>query len=81
MYYWKLMYGEGFKAGDRYEDLAPTYSVNILDFKYFPFAKYHTRFSINEEEFHLRLNDALSFHFFELPKVPAELIPEDNMQM
>lgn len=81
LYYWSKMYGEDFESGGKYEDLEQTFSVNILGFKYFDCAEYHSSFSIREDKRFERLTDKLSVHIFELPKVPKELISGDKKQM
>lgn len=81
LYYWCEMYGEDFESGGKYEDLNPTYSVNILGFSYLDCAEYHSSYSIREDKRYEKLTDKLSIHIFELPKVPKELISNDNKQM
>jgi predicted transposase/invertase (TIGR01784 family) len=78
LYYWSQLYGDGFESGNRYEELDQTYSINVLGFNYFKCKKYHSSFSIFEDERFERLTDKLSIHIFELPKVPGELIPGDH---
>ncbi|MBR4751487.1 MAG: Rpn family recombination-promoting nuclease/putative transposase [Thermoguttaceae bacterium] len=80
LYYWSQLYGDGFESGNRYEELDQTYSINVLGFNYFKCKKYHSSFSIFEDERFERLTDKLSIHIFELPKVPGELIPGDHTQ-
>ncbi|MBP3869653.1 MAG: Rpn family recombination-promoting nuclease/putative transposase [Faecalicoccus sp.] len=81
LYYWSKMYIKKLKSGEDYEDLHQTYSINILGFNFLEFEEYHSKYSIlNETRFH-KLTDKLSIHFFELPKVPDEMIPNDDRQM
>lgn len=81
LYYWSKMYIKKLKSGEDYEDLHQTYSINILGFNFLEFEEYHSKYSIlNETRFH-KLTDKLSIHFFELPKVPNEMIPNDDKQM
>ena len=80
LYYWSQLFGDGFESGNKYEELDQTYSINVLGFNYFSCKKYHSSFSIFEDERFERLTDKLSIHVFELPKVPAELTPDDHTQ-
>ena len=81
LYYCSRMYIDNIKTGEHYKNLNLTYSINILGFSFLEFPEYHSRYAIlNETTFH-KLTDKLSIHFFELPKIPDEMIPSDNKQM
>lgn len=80
LYYWAEMFTEGIKSGTKYEDMEPTYSVNILGFNFLNCKKYHSSYSVMENDRHERLSDKLSIHLFELPKVPNEFAEGDLKQ-
>jgi predicted transposase/invertase (TIGR01784 family) len=68
LFYWsKLFYGQ-LKAGQSFEWLKKTITINIIDFDYINLEPYHTVFQLLENEKDYRLSDLLEIHFIELPK-------------
>jgi predicted transposase/invertase (TIGR01784 family) len=68
LFYWsKLFYGQ-LKAGQSFEWLKKTITINIIDFDYINLEPYHTVFQLRENEKDYRLSDLLEIHFIELPK-------------
>ncbi|MBP5621136.1 MAG: PD-(D/E)XK nuclease family transposase, partial [Thermoguttaceae bacterium] len=61
----------------RDEKFEKTYQVSVLDFSYYQTDDYHSSFSFRKNDTFELLDDALSIHVFELPKVPDEPNPED----
>ena len=74
-------YVDSLKAGHDYEELPETYSVNVLDFNIYDCARYHTSFTLREDQEQFVFFDKLSIHILELPKVPKELVGDNNEQM
>ena len=72
LHYWSSLFGADIKAGDYYQDLETTYSVNVLGFEYFDSESCYSSFSILENKRYERFTDKLSIHVFELPKVSRE---------
>ncbi len=58
--------------------LPRTIVISIIDFKLFDCAEYYSEFKPLEVTRHDLLSDKMEFHFFELPKLPADF-HEDNM--
>ena len=81
LFYWCRAYGGDAESGDEYKDLPQTYSINVVDFNIFDCARYHTSFSVWEDEERIRFTDRLSIHVLELRKVPKSVITGDNQQM
>lgn len=81
LYYWSRMYIENIKSGEHYKNLTQTYSINILGFNFLEHPEYHSKYAVLNEARFQKLTDKLSIHFFELPKVPSELIPNDNKRI
>jgi tetrahydromethanopterin S-methyltransferase subunit G len=71
-------------AGMMYQELAPTITINIVNFRYLSSTKrYHTTFHVREDEEGFLLTDVLEVHFMELPKLmdqweKGEASPEEN---
>jgi tetrahydromethanopterin S-methyltransferase subunit G len=71
-------------AGMMYQELAPTITINIVNFRYLSSTKrYHTTFHVREDEEGFLLTDVLEVHFMELPKLmdqweKGEASPEAN---
>lgn len=64
----------GFKGGM----LPRTIVISIIDFILLECEEYHSFFQPLEVTRHTLLSDKMGFHFFELPKLPAD-VSEDNM--
>ena len=70
LYYWSSLYGEGFKKGESYNQLARTYSLIFTDFNWLCETKdFITSFSIlSQKPPHFPLSDHLNITVVELPK-------------
>jgi len=71
MFYWARMYGAALPAGQDYALLPKTIVVSILGFRQFSCTEVHSEFALLEVHRHELLSDKMSFHFFELPKMPG----------
>ena len=84
LYYWSKVYANQMTAGMMYQELAPTITINIVNFRYLLSTKrYHTTFHVREDEEGFLLTDVLEVHFMELPKLmdqweKGEASPEEN---
>ena len=58
--------------------LPRTIVISIIDFILLECEEYHSFFQPLEVTRHTLLSDKMGFHFFELPKLPAD-VSEDNM--
>ena len=70
MFYWSRMYSSSLPSGNNYALLPKTIVVSILGFKQFSGSEVHSEFAPLEVNRHELLSDKMSFHFFELPKMP-----------
>ena len=73
MFYWARDYSSALPAGEDYSALPGTIIVSILNFKQFECEEYHSFFQPLEVTRHTLLSNKMGFHFFELPKLPAEI--------
>lgn len=73
LYYWAKKYCEQITAGQDYDALKRTITINILNFKLFDTPAYKSSYFVMEETTHAILNDSLEVHFLELPKLPETL--------
>ena len=78
MFYWARDYSSALPAGGNYSALPRTIIISIIDFELFDCEEYHSFFQPLETTRHTLLSDKMGFHFFELPKLPAE-VDEDNL--
>ena len=79
MYYWAREYSSALPSGENYSQLPRTLVISIMDFRLFDCAEYHSFFQPLEVTRHTLLSDKMGFHFFELPKVPAEFDQKDEL--
>jgi predicted transposase/invertase (TIGR01784 family) len=78
MFHWAREYSTALPAGQDYSMLPRTIIISIINFKLFDCAEYHSKFLPLEAVRHELLSDKMAFHFFELPKLPAD-IGRENM--
>lgn len=78
LYYGAREFSSALPAGQGYSVLPRTVVVSIVDFKLFDCLEYHSFFQLLEVTRHTLMSDKMGFHFFELPKLPAD-VDEDNM--
>ena len=72
LFYWARDFSSNLLAGEDYTALPRTIVINILDFVLFDCQEYHSLFLPLEATRHTLLSDKMGFHFFELPKLPAD---------
>ncbi len=68
VYYTSKRLIEQLGKGDPYTKLCQTISINIIDFDFFPYEKYHSTHYMIEETEQTKLTDLLRIDFLELPK-------------
>lgn len=78
LYYWARDFSSALPASQSYSVLPRTVVISIVDFKLFDCLEYHSFFQPLETTRHTLLSDKMGVHFFELPKLPAD-VDEDNM--
>jgi len=78
LYYGAMDLSASLTAGQPYSTLPRTVIISIVDFTLFDCAEYHSHFQLLETTRHTPMTDKLAFHFFELPKLPAN-VGEDDM--
>ena len=79
MYYWAREFSSALPAGQGYSALPRTIVISIIDFPLFRCEEYHSFFQPLEVTRHTLLSDKMGFHFFELPKLPAEVSGNDML--
>ena len=77
--YWSRAFSSSLKKGQSYSELPEVISLNILGFKLFECSEHESRFAVMEESRHTRLSDHLQMIFYELPKLPKRLTPDDPL--
>ena len=60
-------------------DLPRAVIISIINFSLFDCAEFHSEFQPLETTRHTPLTDKMSLHFFELPKVPANISPNNML--
>jgi predicted transposase/invertase (TIGR01784 family) len=77
LYYWAKLYSSQIEAGEKYYELKPTVSINLLNFNLIESENVHSCFSLYEKNNHeLMLTNHLLIHFIEIKK----FIQESNFQ-
>lgn len=78
LFYWSQMYLMNLNKGEKYQDLKPAITINILRYNIFPEDSFHSMYSIYNMETHRRLNEDMELHFLEVPKFKKKPISEMN---
>ena len=70
LYYWAQLFLKALKKADRYRDLKPVITINILSFNLFPEPDDdpHDVYSVCSLKSYRRMNRDMELHFLELPK-------------
>ncbi len=77
LYYWAKLYSSQIDTGEKYFELKPTISINLLNFDLIESEKVHSCFGLYEKNNHdLMLTNHLTIHFIEIKK----FIQESNFQ-
>ena len=84
LFYWSRIYNRGIVKGEDYSNLNKVITINILDFNYIDLEKYHTTFTLRENDnTEYKLTDVLELHFIEMPKfkkIENKNLQEDKLQ-
>ena len=70
LYYWSKMFESQLTEGQRYDTLAKTICINILNFKCLKTKEAHSIYRLKEINTSEELTDLQEIHFIELPKLP-----------
>ena len=73
LFHWAREYSTSLPAGKGYSMLPRTIVISIINFPLFDCAEYHSEFQPLEVTRHTPLSDKMALHFFELPKIPADI--------
>ncbi|MGB4658071.1 MAG: Rpn family recombination-promoting nuclease/putative transposase [Mobilitalea sp.] len=82
LYYNCKMLIEQAKKGDEYGKLIQCISISILNFNIFnqvQYPEYYSSYHIREDKDYRIFNNLLEFHVLELPKIPDEIINNDEL--
>jgi len=79
IYYWARDFSSSLPAGQNYSMLPTTLVISLVDFKLFDCKEFHSFFQPLEVTRHTLLSPKMGFHFFELPKVPAQTSDDDPL--
>ena len=84
LFYWSRIYSRSIVKGEDYSNLNKVITINILDFNYIELEKYHTTFTLREnDKTEYKLTDILELHFIEMPKfkkIENKNLEEDKLQ-
>ena len=81
LYYWAREYSSALAEGGDYADLPRTIIINIVAFKLFGCAEFHSEFQALEVKRHTPLTDRMCLHYYELPKLPEVFSREDELSL
>lgn len=79
MYYWAREFSSALPTGQGYSMLPRTIVISIIDFLLFECKEYYSFFQLLEVTRHTLLSDKMGFHFYELPKLPANVSGDDTL--
>ena len=68
LYYWAQMYLMSLQKGQKYRDLKPSITINILRYGFLPQEEPHSVYGIYNPKTMHRLTDNMEIHFLEIPK-------------
>jgi predicted transposase/invertase (TIGR01784 family) len=81
LYYWAREYSAALGDGGDYLELPPTIVVSIVAFRLFDCEEYHSQYQPLEATRHTPLTDRQALHYFELPKIPETINPDDALEL
>jgi predicted transposase/invertase (TIGR01784 family) len=81
LYYWARDYSYALGQGGKYSALPCTIIISILAFPLFDCVEFHSEFRPLEVTRHTLLTDRMALHYFELPKLPETVSPDDELKL
>ena len=77
LYYWASNYSKLLKQGEKYDDLTPVISINLLNFNLDDSSNIHSCYMIYDTVNQRLLTDHLQIHIIELKKFKGDLLKPD----
>uniref|UniRef100_UPI003F4BC832 Rpn family recombination-promoting nuclease/putative transposase n=1 Tax=Brachyspira catarrhinii TaxID=2528966 RepID=UPI003F4BC832 len=77
LYYWAANYSKLLKHGERYDELTPVISINLLNFNLDKTKNIHSCYMLYEMNNHKLLTDHLQIHIIELKKFRKNILTKD----
>ncbi|MDR2934302.1 MAG: Rpn family recombination-promoting nuclease/putative transposase [Candidatus Adiutrix sp.] len=81
LFHWAREYSTALGEGGRYHELPRVVIISIVAFTMFDCEDFHSEFQPLEVTRHTPLTDKQSLHYFELPKLPAEVRQDDELRL
>ncbi len=82
LYYWAKEYSTALPEGEPYEKLPRTILISIVDFELIDDSPvFQSEYRVLEVKRHTQLTDKLNLLFFELPKLPEPVNPENSLEL
>ena len=72
VFYTSKLYIDQAVSGMRFDELCHAIAINILDFAFLPYKRYHNRYRLKNTENNDELTDIFEINFIELRKVPKD---------
>ncbi|MGL5354295.1 MAG: Rpn family recombination-promoting nuclease/putative transposase [Clostridium sp.] len=69
LYYWSKIFLSQINVGGQYETLNKTITINLLNFNFLDFEKFHSFYHLYEDELKVKLTDIMEIHFIEMKKL------------
>ena len=79
LYYWAREYSSSLPVSGNYINLPRTVVISIINFNQLDCQEFHSEFRPLEVTRHELLTDKMSLHFFELPKLPKDISPNNML--
>ena len=81
LFYWARTFSSSLDSGQPYSAIPKVACINILNFDLFKCPEHKSTFMIMETTRHAPLTDRLKLFYFELPKLPQTVSPDDSLNL
>ena len=81
LFYWSKGFSTALASGKQYSDLPRMIVISIVAFKMFDCKEYHSEFMPLEVTRHTPLTDKMVMHYYELPKLPKAVAPDNTLEL
>ncbi|MCL2720827.1 MAG: Rpn family recombination-promoting nuclease/putative transposase [Treponema sp.] len=79
LFNWAREYSSALPSGKNYSNLPRVINISLIHFNLFKCKEFHSEFQPLEINRHELLSDKMSFHFFELKKIPVNINTENML--
>ena len=81
LFYWSKGFSTALASGKKYSELPRMIVISIVAFEMFDCKEYHSEFMPLEVTRHTPLTDKMVMHYYELPKLPKSVTPDNTLEL